>query len=168
MRMRYILLFLSAAITPASAQVDGFVIDDLTAIEASMKSALGSGFDSKAEPRRLTFACPRCAGAPLLDVLLSRQSDGTEQRVRSGETKIADLERLCQQRSPQCHLSALNVTPAIGWISSYPTGGTAGATVIIIRQEKMLTVRSLAKDAATARQNIDRLIPVIRAQLIGK
>jgi hypothetical protein len=166
--MHKLLLILIAPFAPVTAQAQGFATNDLTRIEAAVTSALGSGFDGKAKTNRLTLTCASCTGEPIVDVLLGRQNDGTEQRIRSGETKIADLEQLCKQRSPECRLSALEVSPAVGWITSYPIGDNAGATAIIIRQGDLLTIRSLAKDAATARRGIDKLLPVIRAHVIAK
>jgi hypothetical protein len=166
--MHKLLVILIAAITPVHAQAQGFATNDLTRIEAAVTSALGQGFDGRAEANRLTLTCSSCTGKPIIDILLGQQNDGTEKRLRSGETKISDLERLCQQNSPECRLLALEVAPAVGWITSYPIGDNAGATAIVIQDGDLLTIRSLAKSAETARHSIDRLMPLIRTHVIGK
>lgn len=106
-------------------------------------------------------------GEPIVSIQLGRQVDGTEQRVRSGATRIADLERLCQARSTACTLSALDVAPAVGWLTAYPLGGSAGVTVVMIRDGEMLTLRCIADDPVPARAFVDRLLPVLRASVVG-
>lgn len=80
---------------------------------------------------------------------------------------MADLEQICRARSPRCTVTALEVAPAVGWVSGYPLGDRAGATAIIIRDGDLLTIRSLARDPASARQAIDHLLPLIRTRIIG-
>ena len=104
----------------------------------------------------------------MIDILLGRQTDGTEERVRSGETSMAELERLCQSRSPSCRLAALEVAPAVGWITTYPIGSMAGSTADIFRGGDLLTIRSLATDAETARGNAERLVKTVGAKIVGK
>ncbi|PIK72730.1 hypothetical protein CS379_12350, partial [Methylobacterium frigidaeris] len=118
------LLCLSAA--PACA--GGFALRDLTAVADEAGAALGRGYAARAAPERLTLMCTTCDGAPMVDLLLGRQADGTEERVRAGRTSMAQLESLCRARSPDCRLSALSVAPAVGWVTSYSIGSSAGAT----------------------------------------
>jgi hypothetical protein len=166
--MHKLVMILIAAIVPVHAQAQGFATNDLTRIEASVTSALGQGFDGRAKSNRLTITCPSCTGKPIIDILLGQQNDGTEKRLRSGETKVSDLERLCKLNSPECRLSGLDVAPAVGWVTSYPIGDNAGATAIVLQDGDLLTIRSLAKNAPTARRNIDKLMPLIRTHVIGK
>jgi hypothetical protein len=165
--MRSLVFALLIALAPASAQAQGFATRDLASVQAAVTDALGSGYLVRTEPHRLALTCPGCADEPILGLEIGRQADGTEQRVRSGVTGIDDLERLCQARDPDCRLSALDVAPAVGWVSSYRIGSRAGATAVLIRDGDLLTIRSLAGDAATARRGIDTLLPVVRARIIG-
>ena len=155
-----------AVATGATAQ--GFAIKNLTEVGQAASSALGSDFEARAEPQRVTLVCMTCEGEPVVDVLIGRQADGTEERVRSGTTSVADLQKICRTRSPQCTVAKLDVAPAVGWVSGYPLGDRAGATAIIIRDGDLLTVRSLAQDSASARQAIDRLLPLIRTRVVGR
>jgi hypothetical protein len=141
---------------------------DLTKTQSAAEAALGKGFISRAEPARLDLTCPSCAGSPIIGIQIGRQADGTEERIRSGETKIGDLERLCRARSPECRIEALEVRPAVGWVSSYQLGEIAGATAVVILNGELLTIRSLADSPAHARGNIDRLLPVVRKEVIGR
>jgi hypothetical protein len=169
--MRYLLPALAALLAPAAAhaqaQPQGFASKDLTTIERAVTDALGTGFAVQADPNRLALACMGCAGEPIIGIELGRQTDGTEDRVRSGQTKAADLEKLCQARDPECKLSLLDAAPAVGWVSSWSLGSSAAATAILIKGGDMVTIRSVAQDAATARRNIDKLLPVVRGKLIG-
>ncbi len=154
-----------ALATGAAAQ--GLATRNLTGVGQAAATALGSGFEAKEEPQRVTLFCADCVGSPVVDVLMGRQVDGTEERVRSGTTSIADLQQICRARSPRCTVTAMEVAPAVGWVSGYPLGDRAGATAIIIRDGDLLTVRSLAQDTASARQAIDRLLPLVRSRIIG-
>lgn len=165
--MHRVAILLFAAALP-SAAVAGFAVKDLASIEAAAKAAFGPDTLSRASRDQLLLTCSECDGEPTVSVTIGRQDDGTEARVRSGATTMADLQKLCQARSPECRLTALPVAPAVGWITSYRLGGTAGATAVILRDGDLLTVRSLAADAKTARASIDRLLPVLRARVIGR
>jgi hypothetical protein len=161
------LAILVLAFSAPSAHARGLATQDLTPLGAVAAKALGTGFNHRAEPGRLTLDCADCAGEPIVDILLGRQADGTEDRVRSGATTIADLERICQSCSSTCRVSAMNVSPAVGWVSAYPIGQGAGATAVVIRGGDLLTIRSVARDPVTARRSIDRLLPMVRAQIVG-
>lgn len=167
--MRILSLALLALLAPAaaSAQEGPQAPGDLTAIEGAVTEALGPGYAVQADPGRLALACSSCAGEPIVSIETGRQTDGTEQRVRSGETRIADLERLCKARNPECRLTPLQVAPAVGWVSSYALGSSAGATAILLRDGALVTIRSVANDAATARRTVDKLLPVVRGRLLG-
>jgi hypothetical protein len=159
------MLFLLA--TAANAQ--GFAVHDLTPLAEEMKRALGPDFVHRDAPQRVTLACPTCAGSPMVDVLLGRQDDGTEQRVRSGATSIARLRELCQAKDPACRLDALDIAPAVGWITGYRIGeSTQGTTAVILRDGDLLTIRVLSSDPAIARATADRLVATVARTIIGR
>lgn len=164
--MRLLLMCIVAMIA-TGARAEGFAVRDLSGVASEVAAALGNGFIHRAEPLRLTLMCPECAGTPTIDVLLGQQTDGTEQRVRSGETSIASLEKLCQAKSPSCRISGLDVAPAVGWISTYPMGSTAGSTAIILRDGDLLTIRSLAPSAEVARDNAEKVLKAVKPKLTG-
>ena len=168
MRRSILLLAALAALAATPSSAAGFTAHDLTGFVQSVKGALGSGYEHRVEAGRMTLICTTCPGSPMIDVLLGRQTDGTEERLRSGQTSIGHMERLCQQKSPACRLSALEVAPAVGWITSWPLGSTAGSTAVILRGGDMLTVRSLASDARTARSNADKIVAALTPTLVGK
>ena len=151
----------------ARADAEGFVTKDLTSIEQVVRDALGPGCIARAEPKQLIGSCRGEVGQPIVSIQFSRQADGTEERVRSGVTGMADLERLCRARSAACTLSALDVAPAVGWITAYPLGRSAGTTVVIVRDGAMLTLRSVASDPVAAHVIVARLLPIIRAGVVG-
>ena len=134
---------------PDVASARGFAVQDLTPFGPVLERALGAGFAHRAEGRRVTLTCPPCKGSPIVDVLLGRQADGTEARVRSGETSIAQLEALCRQRSSSCRLVALDVSPAVGWVSTYGMGSQFGSTAVVLRDGDLLTIRVIAGVRAT-------------------
>lgn len=157
----------SLAISPA--QAEGFAIKDLSQVSTDATSALGDRFVHRAAPQRLILTCPTCEGAPALDILLGRQADGTEERFRSGQTTVARLEELCKAKSPECTIRALDVAPAVGWISAYPLGGAmSGSTAVILRDGDLLTVRSIASDGAVARRNAETIVKAVAPKIIGR
>ncbi|WP_342152858.1 hypothetical protein [Methylorubrum sp. SB2] len=151
-----------------SAQAQGFAVQNLTAVANEAKRALGDGYAARAEPQRLTLMCLGCPGGPMVDLLLGRQTDGTEERVRSGQTSIAQLEALCRAKSPDCRLSALGVAPAVGWISAYPIGRTAGATAILLRGGDRLTIRAVAENSEAATRQVESLVRAVAPRIVGR
>lgn len=146
---------------------DGFATKNINSLDAEVLALLGPGFVSAPRPGKLAYSCPDCAGQPILGIEFGRQVDGTEGRVRSGETKIEDLQAQCQARSPECRIEALDAGPAVGWVSSYAIGKDQGATAVLIRDGDLLTIRSVANDAAMARSNLDKLLPLVREKIVG-
>lgn len=165
--MRRHALALLVGLVPLPAIAEGFAVRDLATVADEAKTALGGGYAARADAARLTLLCTACAGAPMIDVLLGRQADGTEERVRSGQTPIARLEALCRQRDPECRLTGLLVAPAVGWISTFRMGSMSGATAIVLRDGDLLTIRSLAGDAATASRNARTLVERLAPRIVG-
>lgn len=145
----------------------GFATRDLASLAKDMEKTLGPGFTSRTEDGQAVLSCPSCSGSPIVGVVLGRQDDGTEQRVREGKTTIAQLRARCRARDSSCELTALDVAPAIGWITSYRMGSMAGATAVIIRDGDLLTIRSLSEDSTVARANAVKMASFAR-RIIGK
>lgn len=164
--MRILVMVVLASIA-TEVHAEGFGVRDLSTIAPEVSTALGSGFSHKGETERLTLSCPGCDGEPIVDLLLGRQTDGTEDRVRSGQTPISRLEQLCQERSPSCRLTGLDVAPAVGWISTYSMGALFGSTAVILRSGDLLTIRSVASNAEAARGNAEKVVKAVRTRLIG-
>jgi len=157
-----------AALVAMGAHAGGFIVHDLSTVAADARAALGVGFIRKAEAARLILSCLECKGEHVVDVQLGRQDDGTEQRVRSGQTTMARLEALCRARSPTCTLSALEVSPAVGWITTYPLGAGFGSTAVVLRDGDLLTIRSLAADEPTAKSNAEKTLKAVAGKVVGK
>lgn len=157
--------FVATIGTPANAQ--GFAIREIAQVADRAASVLGAGFERSTAENQVVLRCEGCPGEPLVSVSLGRQTDGTEQRVRSGQTRIAMLEKQCKARDPACRLSALSVSPAVGWVSSWPMGDTAGTTAVVLRDGDLFTIRVLAADAASARKVMDTLVQGLIPKVVG-
>jgi hypothetical protein len=146
---------------------EGFAITDLTQAP-DLVPVMGAGYLSRVEPDRVTLFCLDCPGTPMIDILMGRQTDGTEDRLRSGETTMADMESICQSNEPSCKLEGLSVAPAVGFVTTYPVLGQHGSTTIVMLGGDMLTIRALSEDpaVATAAAKVlqDNLIPAIIGQ----
>ncbi|GGC54048.1 hypothetical protein [Chelatococcus reniformis] len=156
-----------AAFAATAVHAEGFAVRNLSAVATDVRTALGAGFSHRADARRVTLSCPGCKGHPVVDIQIGRQNDGTEQRVRSGQTPIARLEQLCRGKNPSCRLARLEVSPAVGWISSYAIGSTAASTAVVLRDGDLLTVRCLASDPGTARSYAERTVAAVSQKVIG-
>lgn len=159
---------LAVLLAATGARAEGFAIDDLTPIGDAAAAALGPAYVFRAEPRRVSLHCPECTGAPMIDILLGTQTDGTEERVRSGVTTMARMEKLCRANNDGCRVTALAVAPAVGWVSRYPLPSGEGATAVIIRDGQLLTLRVIAGGTGTSTDVIGRLLPLAREKIIGR
>lgn len=151
-----------------SALAEGFAIRDLRTVDSNAKAALGAGYLSRPLTNRLILTCTTCQGAPMIDITIGRQTDGTEARVRSGQTTIPQLQAQCQARSPSCRIGAVSLPPAVGWVSSYTMGAMAGSTAVIIRDGDMLTLRVITDDPALSRRLAETLISTVGRQIVGR
>ncbi|MGL4237006.1 hypothetical protein [Tabrizicola sp.] len=164
--MKPILAILALLAGPAHAE--GFALTDLSGLPTDGTLVGGGSYIGRAEPARLTLMCPDCPGAPVVDAQLGRQDDGTEDRVRTGETTFAKLEELCQARDPACRLEGLEVAPAVGWMTTYALGSRSAHTVVILRDGDLLTLRIMSDDPAVARSTAETLIGTLVPQVVGE
>jgi hypothetical protein len=151
----------------APVHAEGFAVRDFTAMTDNVTGFLEGKWEMKVDPDRLTLMCFECDGAPVLDFQLGRQTDGTEARVRSGETTIARLEEMCQAKAPECRIEGLDVAPAVGWMSTFPMGSQSAHTIVVLRDGDMLYLRSVSDSAAVARNNADAAVANIVPLIVG-
>ncbi|MFM2391041.1 MAG: hypothetical protein RLZZ437_2596 [Pseudomonadota bacterium] len=155
------------ALMSSPALADG-LLRDLSTLQVNT-ARLGPGqWEFRLEPDRATFFCLGCAGNAMIDVKTGRQNDGTEGRVRSGETSFETLEAQCQARDPSCKLEGLDLGPAVGWMTSYGVGSQAAHTIVVIRDGDLITARVLGSDAGTTRQTADAVVAQILPAIIGE
>lgn len=165
--MRIVRVWCIAAMAAAPAFAEGLGNPDLSTIAVDTATLSPGAWISRLEPDRATLACLDCTGAPVIDLQIGRQDDGTEGRIRSGETTFAHMETLCQQRDPACTLRGLDVPPAVGWATTYAIGGQAAQTVVVLRDSDLLTVRVLSTDPAITAQNVDAVVAHVVPQILG-
>lgn len=161
MRWRMALAVLAPAPGGAAAQ-------DLAAVQPRAVAALGEGYMACIEDDRLILVCPACAGAPMVELRIRRQEDGTEARLRSGATTITVLEQQCRGRNPTCRVQRADLGPAVGWVSAYRAGAIAGSTLVLLRDGAMVIARSVAASPEVARGNIERLRAEVLPVLVGR
>lgn len=164
--LRYLsALLVVLAASPAVAE--GFANDDLTTVPVDTAAYEGGAFEARATaPERLTIFCLDCEGFTAIDVLIGQGDPGTERRLRSGETTVADMEALCRERAPSCRIEAASVGEAIGYRSVYGSTGGAGSTAVLMLDGAMLTIRSIAPDAETASANAETALDAIAPAVV--
>jgi hypothetical protein len=160
------IIIAAVVIGPAFSQ--GFSVRDLRTTEGEAKAALDPRYVARAQADRLILTCTQCQGAPMIDIKVGRQDDGTEGRFRSGQTTIAQLEAQCRARSSSCRLTAISLAPAVGWVSSYSMGNMAGATAVILRDGDMLTMRVITNSPALSTQLVEKLVGSVGRRVVGQ
>jgi hypothetical protein len=118
--------------------------------------------------QRVVLLCSRCEGLRMITIQISRQTDGTEGRVRTGQTKIADLESQCQASEPSCKIERADMGPAVGWLARYRGATGSGYTLVLLNNGNMLTVRSNAATAVTALEDLRRMQRAVIPEIIGR
>ncbi len=150
-------------LTGSAVAAEGFGQTDLTQIAIDPGMFKGGVMDIGEKPNRTTVFCTNCSDRVLLDVILSRSTDGTEERFRTGQTTVQNLEKICKSRDPSCTLKRVEVGPALGWITTYGTN----STVVLFQDGDMLTFRSVSGDAALSLSNARQAIKSIAPQIVG-
>ena len=161
------LLILVFGLWAQAAIAQGFALHDLTGLAEAARAALGTEATARAEAEHLGLHCSACTGAPSIEIRIGRLTDGTEARVRSGRTTLAALEAICVRRNPDCRLSTLPAGPAIGWMSVYALGGSAGATAVILRDGDLLTIEARAADREAAEDSARRVMQALLPRIVG-
>ncbi|WP_379920989.1 hypothetical protein [Erythrobacter sp. R86502] len=159
---------LVALLAATGASAEGFAIADLTPIGDAAAAALGPGYIFRAEPKRVSLYCAECTGSPMIDILLGTDDYGAEESLRLGLTSAADVERKCRSRNAGCRIKALDIAPAVGWVSQYPRPRGDGATAYIMRDGQVLTLRVISSSTGTSSEVMERLLPLARRQIIGR
>lgn len=160
--MRWWMMLALAAVLAGRAEAQ-----DLAAMESRAVAALGEGFIARTDGPQMTLGCPTCAGTPIVEIRLGRQDDGTEDRLRSGQTTITSLDQQCRARNPSCRVERADIGPAVGWVSAYQSGAVHGSTLVLLRQGAMVLVRSIGGSPGVARGSIERLRAEVLPSLVG-
>jgi hypothetical protein len=152
-----------------AAPAAAFQDTDLEEVAQRAQAALGPGFRAQVEdPKRVVLMCARCKGPTMVTIQIGRQTGGTEERVRAGQTSMADLERLCRANEPSCRIERADMGRAVGWVSRYRGEAVSGSTLVLLRDGDMLTVRSNAPTPEIARENVRRLQRAVLPQMVGQ
>jgi hypothetical protein len=172
MRLQILRLVIGFGSLIVAAPAQAFQDVELAAVAPKARSALGAGFTAGQGRRMLTLSCAVCAGRPSVSVQIDVQKDNLEAEVRSGRRTIADLDLTCRQREPSCRMERFDAGRAVGWLATFgsnaPDGAGAGATLQIMRDGQVLTVRSHAATPEVARENIRKLERNVIPDLIGR
>ena len=169
--MRRLAAALIVAAAPAAA-ADGFAVKDLRAVVDAVDASAFTGgtFVAAADdPARLTIFCGDCETITVVDIQIDLATDGTEGRLRSGETTYDLLQTNCEAREPSCRLVPAQLGAAVGWATSYKIEDHMGSTLVLLKDGERLIARSIGPNAETAVANaVTARLGVIRAIVIGE
>jgi hypothetical protein len=138
------------------APKSGFAVTNMTQVSSEAFTIPSKTFDRRAQRDRLTFSCTNCTGVGTegIDIIIGKSRDGTEGRLRSGRTTIADIERICRTGDPNCRVEAVKINGAVGWVTRARILGMINAsTTILYKNGDMLTIRSFSDNAEIAYSN---------------
>jgi hypothetical protein len=126
----------------------------LSGVNTSILEA--QGWQMRKENARLTLACGDFEGFVATNILLESARDGTEKRIRSGETTAATMLPVCrenaQAKGSECFgLKEADLAGAVGFVSDVGLGPMGFASTYVLWQNgKRLTIRSVAPTRAEA------------------
>ncbi len=155
-------------LAPLVAAAEGFALTDLRKVEIDASAFAGGSYDYQQDRKRLIIACETCDDLTVISADVSRSTDGTEGRFRSGETTIEKMEALCQDRDPKCRLTRVEVGGAVGWVSQYRLGPNEGSTAVLFRDGDLLTIRSLSESRNRSGTNMAAALRTIAPQIVGE
>jgi hypothetical protein len=136
-----------------SVPVSGFAITDPAKLNPKPLVIAGKTFTPRLEPSEVKLLCGACKALEAVAMIFDKSTDGTEGRLRSGETKIATIAANCQRQEPNCRIDALSLAGAVGWVSRTKVGSTAISTAVLFKGGDRLIIRSIAGDVETAFAN---------------
>lgn len=144
-------LFSAAALTvafalPASADM---ALDDLTKVDLSAFAM--PDYAVKKEANRITVVCIVCGGFSAIDVhLAAGPNDGTEERIRSGQTTAETMLDVCKKNvipgTSECYdIKKADLKGAVGFVSDVKANGTSySATYTLYQDGKLLLMRNIS------------------------
>ncbi len=164
--MRAALALIICAASPAFGE--GFVQTDLTQITVDAAAFAPIKVEHKSEPARLTVACTSCDDTVAVDIQLSKSTDGTEGRFRSGETTVEKMRAICQSRSPTCKLDRADVGPAVGWVTQWEFADSPASTLVLFRDGDMLKASVFGASRDQVSGLMDTTIKTLVPQIVGE
>ena len=147
---------LSLACALSSTAALSMRLTDLTKVDVSAFPT--PDYTIKQAPDRLTIACVKCDGLVAIDVTISPTMDGTEERIRNGETTAKTMLEICKKnakaRGTECYnIRTANLKGAVGFVSDYKISDAMyGATYTIFQDNKLLMMRNIAGSRAEAKR----------------
>ena len=133
---------------------DAFTVTDLRKLDAS--SFTNDHWTAKPTKERVILACTNCSVTTALDIQIRRVDDGTEGRIRSGQTTAASMFDICKNNAKKTgstciSLKEANHKNAVGFVSSTDLfNNTFTSTYVIWQNGYILIMRAIAADQKEA------------------
>jgi hypothetical protein len=163
----------TSSVADSGVKKSGFAVTDLTKFNsigsgASNVQLGGQECIARAELSRLTIMCLDAPASPAIDVKLSKSKDGTEARLRSGETTIAKMEELCAQRGGVCKMEALKLGGAVGFVSKTNVGNTKIHNITLFKKDDLMVIRAISEDADVAAKYGKLVLDFYGTKIVGQ
>lgn len=130
------------------------------------------GWTVRKQASRVTLFCKSCGEMTATDIILERANDGTEERIRSGQTTAKTMLAICKKnaenRGSACYgISPVALKGAVGFVSDVGVGPMGSAATYILWQDgRRLTIRNVAPTRAAARKHGKSMFRALASQIV--
>lgn len=133
-----------------AAAAEGFAVRDFTALDVDTTAFTSGVFEALPETDRLMIACLECDRTAVVDLKLATVDPETEQRLRSGEIAVADMERACSAAATAAitclDVASADLGKAVGWVTRTRSGSDREImTYELFLDGDRLTIQAIAE-----------------------
>lgn len=155
------------AFAAGTARSEGFVLRDLTVIEADVAAAFGDGYEHWAIPTTLHLGCCDGEEEQVVRLTVDRHTDEIGQQDRTDRDYISGLEQICAGLGPSCEIEEIDAGAALGRrVTVCMRVPLQTTSLFVVKDGDRLTIRSSATDATMARRNADKALRAAGALLL--
>jgi hypothetical protein len=167
--MKTALLIAVAFLCFSVTQSPAFTDINLAAFARQVEATLAPGFRTR-EIRRdgISFYCQSCEQPTLIVVDVTRRPPRDFERLRSGVLSLDQIEAQCRARQPSCFLERADIADVMGLVTGVSAEPIAGVSLMLMRADSFMVVKSSAPTMQEARTNLDRLRRDVLPQFVSR
>jgi hypothetical protein len=116
----------------------------------------------------ISFYCQSCEQPTLIVVDVTPRPPRDFERLRSGVLSLSQIEAQCRARQPSCFLERADIADVMGLMTGVSAEPMAGVSLMLMRANSFMVVRSSAPTMQEARVNLDRLRRDVLPQFVAR